>query len=197
MKTKSIKRIKESVTEVEFKKLMAYTRGNETIRANTKSNLLKAFVILYYTGLRLNELQELRVRDIKELLASDTVKLILPKTSSERKLYLSDAFAKELHKLFDFSTEDDENRVIVKGSAKSNKTGISPIVFIQQVNRFMQEVLGNGFTSHSFRQGLITEMGSKQVNPKIIQRYIGHRDLKTTMNYINPTEEDIKNCLVR
>ena len=100
MKTKSIKRIKESVTEVEFKKLMAYTRGNETIRANTKCNLLKAFTILYYTGLRLNELQELRVRDIKELLSSATVKLILPKTSSERKLYLSDAFEKELKKLF-------------------------------------------------------------------------------------------------
>lgn len=197
MKTKSIRRIKESVTEVEFKKLMAYTRGNEIIRTNTKSNLLKAFTILYYTGLRLNEVQELRIKDIKELLSSGTVKIVLSKTLSERKLYLSDSFAKELRKLFDFNIEEDENRVIAKGNSKSKKTGINHIVFIQQVNKFMQEVLGNGFTSHSFRQGLITEMGSKSVNPKIIQRYIGHRDLKTTMNYINPTDEDIQNSLVR
>ncbi len=36
---------------------MIYTRGREDLRRNTKSNLLRTFVFLYYTGARLNELQ--------------------------------------------------------------------------------------------------------------------------------------------
>ena len=51
-----LKRIKESITELEYKKLMSAVRGDESIRENTKDNLLRAFTILYFTGLRLNEL---------------------------------------------------------------------------------------------------------------------------------------------
>jgi len=61
----------------------------------------------------------------------------------------------------------------------------------------MKEALGDGFTSHSFRQGLISEMGSKSVNVKIISKFIGHKDIKTTLGYIKPTDSDIENALVR
>jgi integrase len=194
---KSIKRIKENITEIEFKKLMASTRGNENIRANTKSNLLRTFVILYYTGMRLNELQDLRIKDIKELLDNGTVKIFLKKTSSQRKLYLTKEFKKQLLKIFNFCNEDDENRIICKGSVKSKRGSINSIVFIQQVNKFINDVLGSGFTSHSFRQGLISEFGAKGVNIKIISKFVGHSDVKTTMRYITPTDEDIFMNLIR
>ncbi len=45
---KEIKRIKENITEVEYKKLMTFVRGNETFRENTKLNLAvmsKIFVV--------------------------------------------------------------------------------------------------------------------------------------------------------
>lgn len=61
----------------------------------------------------------------------------------------------------------------------------------------MKHVLGAGYTSHSFRQGLITEMGSRSVNPKIIQSFIGHKNINTTLGYIKPTSDDVKNALVR
>lgn len=61
----------------------------------------------------------------------------------------------------------------------------------------MKKILGPSFTSHSFRQGLITEMGINSVNPRIIQSFIGYSDIKTTMRYIKPTEVDVKNALVR
>lgn len=197
MKTKKIRRIKENITEVEFKKLMASVRGSESLRLNTKSNLLRTFVILFYTGMRLNELQDLRVKDIKELLENGTVKIFLKKTSSERKLYLTKDFKKQLEKLFDFDIEDDTNRVISKGANKTKKTPINHIVFIQQVNKFIKDILGTGYTSHSFRQGIISEFGAKGVNIKIISKFVGHSDVKTTMRYITPTDEDIMMNLVR
>ena len=195
---KKLKRIKESITETEYKKLMNAVRGDESIRDHTKQNLLRTFCILYYTGLRLNELQQMRLSHIKELVEDGSTKLILPKTHSERKLFAGEEFIKQLQKLFDLGTDTDlEIRVISKGSVRSGKTGINGAVFIKQVNSTMRSILGAGYTSHSFRQGLITEMGAKQINTKIISKFIGHSDAKTTMRYINPTDEDLKGAMIR
>ena len=194
----TVKRIKESVTEIEYKKLMSYVRGDDSIRDHSKKNLLRTFTILYFTGLRLNEVQKMRLYHIVELLELGSTKLILPKTKSERKLFAGDAFKKQLFKLFDLSDDvNKDERVITKGAIKSNRTGINSDVFIKQVNSKMKEILGSGYTSHSFRQGLITEMGSKQINTKIISKFIGHSDVKTTMRYINPTDEDLKGAMIR
>jgi integrase/recombinase XerD len=198
-KHKSIKRIKENITEAEYKKLLNSIRGDDLIKETTRCNLLSAFTILYFTGLRLNEVQELRITNIVELIDTGSTKLVLSKTKSERKLFAGDEFKKQLKKLILAygSNLDIQARVITKGSSKNKHTGINPIVFITQVNKTMKSVLGDGYTSHSFRQGLITEMGSKGINTKIISKFIGHSDVKTTMRYINPTDEDLKGAMIR
>ena len=194
---KEIKRIKENITEVEYKKLMSFIRGNEILRENTKQNLLRTFTILFFTGLRLNEVQELKIKDIKNLLQDGNVKIDISKTSTQRKLYLTNSFQKELVKLFDFKNELDDNKIISKGSDKNKRTSINKIVFIQQVNKTIKEILGEGYSSHSFRQGLITEMGSKSINIKIISQFVGHKNVSTTMGYIKPTDEQIREALIR
>ena len=132
---KDIKRIKENITELEYKKLMSFVRGNENFRENTKLNFLRTFTVLFFTGLRLNEVQELKIIDIKNLLQDGNVKIDISKTSTQRKLYLTNSFQKELLKLFDFKNEDNENKIITKGSDKNKRTSINNIVFIQQVNK--------------------------------------------------------------
>lgn len=194
---KEFKKIKENITEVEFKKLMSFVRGNETLRENTKLNLLRTFTILFFTGLRLNEVQELKIINIKNLIENKNVKIDISKTSTQRKLYLTNSFQKELLKLFDFKNELDDNKIISKGSDKNKRTSINKIVFIQQVNKTIKEILGEGFSSHSFRQGLITEMGSKSINIKIISQFVGHKNISTTVGYIKPTDEQIRGALVR
>jgi len=196
--SKSIKRIKESISETQYKKLMNEVRGDESLRQNSKANLLRVFTLLYFTGLRLNEVQNLTLYNIKELLIEGQTKLVLPKTNSERKLFAGEQFQKQLKKLF--STDelnDTHTKVISKGCVKSKREGINADVFIKQVNTVMKSVLGEGYTSHSFRQGLITEMGSKGVNVKIIAKFIGHSDVKTTMRYIKPTDDDVRGAMVR
>ena len=195
---KSIKRIKESITEAEYKRLMNEVRGDESLRQNTKANLLRVFTLLYFTGLRLNEVQNLTLLHMKELLEQGHTKLVLPKTKSERKLYAGKEFQKQLRKLFGVDELSNHHaRVISKGCVKSKREGINSDVFIKQVNTVMKSILGDGYTSHSFRQGLITEMGSKGVNVKIISKFIGHSDVKTTMRYIKPTDDDVRGAMVR
>lgn len=197
-KRKTLKRIKESVTEIEYKKLMSAIRGDESLRPNTKDNLLRAFTILYFTGLRLNELQQMKLLHIKELLDTGETKLLLLKTKSERKLFAGDEFQKQLKKLLSITTDTDlQIKVISKGSSQNKREGIHPLTFIAQVNEVIKSILGDGYTSHSFRQGLITEMGAKGINTKIISKFIGHSDVKTTMGYIKPTDADVKGAMIR
>ena len=121
---KEFKKIKENITEVEYKKLMSFVRGNETLRLNTTQTLLRTFTTLFFTGLRLNEVQELKIIDIKNLLENGNVKIDISKTSTQRKLYLTNSFQKELLKLFDFKNELDDNKIISKGSDK-NKSKVA------------------------------------------------------------------------
>lgn len=140
----------------------------------------------------------MKLSHIKELLENGETKLILPKTKSERKLFATDEFIKQLKKLFVFDSNIDlQIKVISKGSCKNKKESIHPLTFIAQVNDVMKSILGTGYTSHSFRQGLISEMASKGINTKIISKFIGHSDVKTTMHYIKPTDDDIKGAMIR
>ena len=133
------------------------------------------------------------VGNIKELLETGSTKLVLSKTKSERKLYAGKELTKQLKKHFDLQKSND-CLVITKGSSKES---LHPLTFIAQVNTVMKSILGAGYTSHSFRQGLITEMGAKGINVKIISQFIGHSDVKTTMRYIKPTDDDVRGAMVR
>ena len=193
-----MKKLKESITAKEYKILINHVRSNPILRTNTKTNLLKIYTLLFYTGARLNELPQLRNSDILSLFDTKMIILETYKTKRERKVNFTDTAISEIKKLFTelgiFDEPNDYKIIRVKGKAYSTPNNTA---LIQGTNKAIQEVLGDRYTSHSFRQGLITELGAKSVNPKIIQKYIGHRDIKTTMNYIKPTEVDIVNALVR
>jgi integrase/recombinase XerD len=197
MKNAKTQRIKESITEVEYKRLINFTKGDDEIKPFTKERFLKIYAILFYTGIRINEISQLRVEDLKSIINNGEVKIVTHKQNMERKLYFSQNAVQAIKKLFasDLLLDDD-----VKLIRKLNKpyASLSNVNMINTINKHMQKALGDsGYTSHSFRQGLITEFASKGVNTKLIQFFIGHRDSKTTMRYIRPTENDIRGALVR
>jgi len=195
METTYIKRVKKSVTEKEYKKLMSFVRGDEDIKSFNQKRFLKIFSLLYYSGLRVNEITQIKYSHIEEIIKTGETIVVSHKTKRERVLYFSESAIKEIKKYFTYE-ESELNNYCITSWGNPQKT-FHEVSLIQLVNKYIKNILGNNFTSHSFRQGLITEMGSKSVNPKIIQSFIGHRNISTTLGYIKPTEEDIKLSLVR
>ncbi len=188
-----MKTIKENINSKEFKQLMIYTRGREDLRRNTKKNLLRTFVFLYYTGARLNELQTLKIKDVKRLLEKGEMILFTQKTDSQRKLYLSSRFK---HDLLNLNIEEhEENKFIQR--AGYPKSSMHPLSYITIVHKFIKDTLGPNYTSNSFRQGLLTEMAAKGINVQIMAKIVGHSSFKTTLNYVTPTDEMIMSSLVR
>jgi len=196
MESKKIKRVKKSVTAKEYKKLMAFVRGDEDIKSFSQKHFLKIFSLLYYSGLRVNEITQIKYLHIEEIIKTGETIVVSHKTKRERVLYFSESAIKEIKKYFTYHKESELNNYCITSWGNPQKT-FHKISLIQLVNKYMKNILGDNYTSHSFRQGLITEMGSKSINPKIIQSFIGHRNISTTLSYIKPTEEDIKLSLVR
>lgn len=188
------KRIKKSITEKEYKLLVSHTKGDESLKEFNRNRLLQIFCLLYYSGARINELSQIKYKHIKEIVQNGETVIVAYKTKNERILYFSDQSIKEIKKYFDL-TEDANDYIIASWNNPKNR--MHEISLINLVNKYMRKVLGAGFTSHSFRQGLLTEMGSRSINPKIIQSFIGHSDVKTTLRYIKPTAADVKMSLVR
>jgi len=136
----------------------------------------------------------MRLINIKELFKYSETKITISKTNNERKIFSSSKFVKALKPLFDLE-DNDNDRIIKKGSC--NNQGINNIVFITMINKALKDILGQGYSSHSFRQGIISEMANKGINIKIISKFIHHSDIKTTMRYVQPSDDDVRGVLVR
>ena len=48
MKKKKFTKIRENITEIEYQKLLIYLNGKEDLATNTKNNLRRTFILLYF-----------------------------------------------------------------------------------------------------------------------------------------------------
>ncbi len=140
--------------------------------------------------MRVNEVKQLKIKDINTIYEKEELIIVTHKTRKERKLFFSKEAIKQIKKHFVFNDNSKDEDFIITTKGNPLKTPNSS-TFIAKVNSFIQEVLGNRYSSHSFRAGIITDM-SKSINPKFIKEFIGHSDIKITMRYIRPTHEDLK-----
>ena len=109
MSTSKTQRIKESITEDQYKRLIAYTKGDESVKPFIKDRFLKIYTLLFYSGIRINEISQLRVKDLKAIIGTAEVKIITHKQKMERKLYFSNQAVTALKKVFaeDLMLEED------------------------------------------------------------------------------------------
>ena len=190
----AIKRIKDNIDEVEFKHLLNYLIADENIRMNRKQRLLKSFIILYHTGLRVNETTQLKNHNILELIKNKQTKVIAHKQNLEKIVYITDKTATKLKKVF--GTLEDNSNYIFCSERGNGQEVMKPSAVINDTNSYLKKVFPNkNITSHSFRQTLITDLAEANINTKVIQALIGHKDISSTYRYIKPSQDSIINSL--
>jgi len=181
------------ILEKEYKQLIIYTNGLNTYQS-TKNKWIKTIEILWITGLRVSELLDIKVKDIKEAIEKSELRVYISKQNIIRHIPLSKKSVSILKRLIENDTDDAY--VFHKRNCKQSK--LNSISFTFEFNKYLQTVLNSkDYSSHSFRKGLITQMSMKGINPKITQTLIGHKSVTTTLNYYRPTIDDVRECLVR
>ena len=190
---KNTKRNSKPILNPQYKILKSYINGLETFQT-TKIKWIRSLEILFMSGMRVSEILEIRIKAIKEAIDKGELSVFVKKQNIIRHIPLSAKSVKILKTLINGESDMDgyfiHRRNCVRGK-------LNPNGFTKEFNDLIQRVLGENYSSHSFRKGIITEMGTNGINPKIIQHFISHKNVATTLNYINPTSDDIRNALLR
>jgi integrase/recombinase XerD len=80
-------------------------------------------------------------------------------------------------------------------SQKSAVRGFSPNTLAQWFGTLYSSVGIDGASSHSGRRWGATQLCEQSVNPKIIQKILGHRQLQTTMLYYEVSPTSMRNAV--
>lgn len=181
------------ILDKEFQVIKSYVNGLETYET-TKIKWLRSLELLFMSGLRVSEILDIKIKDIKNGIEKSELSVFVKKQKIIRHIPLSTKSINTLKKLI-INETDTESYFIHKRN--NGRTKLNPNGFTKEFNDLLKLVLGKDYSSHSFRKGLITQMSIKGINPKITQTFIGHRNVTTTLNYYKPTVEDVRECLVR
>jgi integrase len=181
------------ILEKEYQIIKSYINGLETFET-TKTKWIRTIELLYICGLRLSEIIDIKIKDIKNGIEKSELSVFIKKQKIIRHIPLSEKSISTLKKLTK-NESDLDNYFIHKRNNKKCKLNSNS--FTKEFNDLLQLVLGNEYSSHSFRKGLITQMSIRGINPRITQSFIGHKNVTTTLNYYKPTIDDVRECLVR
>jgi integrase/recombinase XerD len=195
-------RARKPIGEDEFNAFVEYINNKPGMREKTKKRHIQAAALLYFLGFRISELTKLRYRDIKEAvergegsLNNDT------KTGKTRLLIYSETAVKVLEKVFEDELDEEvakyegihDDDLIFHAPRKPRKP-LNVAMMTERFNELLREACGPSFSSHSFRQSVITDI-CRAGNPKIAQAFIGHSNVSTTLRYVTPTETDVRSAL--
>lgn len=149
---------------------------------NLKHKLIIMF--LYYAGLRLNEVINLRWQDIDY--DREIIHIKDAKGSKDRVVFLH----RELKKLLEIYSENIREGVVLASqrSGRYNKRTIQKIV----KNAAVKSDITKNVTPHTLRHSFATHLLEAGADIRYIQHLLGHKNLKTTQIYTHIANKDIK-----
>lgn len=149
---------------------------------NLKHRLVLMF--LYYTGMRLNEIVNLRWEDID--FDREVIHLKITKGEKERVVFLHE----KLRQFIDYFNLKKEGIVFISNLGKKyNKRTIQMIVGKAASKAGIKKKV----TPHTMRHSFATHILEGGADIRHIQKLLGHASLQTTQIYTHVARKDIKN----
>jgi len=133
---------------------------------------------MFFFGFRVNEVKQFTCKDIKSSLLKEEIEADIIKQGILRDISISLKAKEELSTLL-YSTKGE---YFVKYKGDSLRVCL---------NRFIKNILGDGYTSHGFRRNAVTTIANS-LNTKVAQNWIGHKDIKTTLRYVHSSKESLQ-----
>ncbi|MDR1615319.1 MAG: site-specific integrase [Campylobacteraceae bacterium] len=178
---------KKPVNEREFNLLISAAKQNKSLQKSTREKLITAYTLLYYTACRADEIRLFSASDIQTLAQKGELTLAKERTKTKRARII---------RVSDRGREAISN-LQVKEPFESAKGGvIGAAAFKRLLNTHIHAVLGEHYSSHSFRAGAATRLCSQGLI-KAAQIHLGHRSAATTLIYQRLSEAEFKQALER
>jgi len=179
-------------------------RDKSKIRA-IKGNLKKRdprdfllFTLGINTGLRISDILNLKVEDVKE--SSGDIKLYLDlnekKTKKQRFIYINDEVTSALEYYFDKTRLYDLDRYLFTSHQNTINRPITRCRAWQLINAWCQEVgIKGSIGTHTLRKTAGYHMRMNGVAIELIQEVLGHRSTIITKRYLGITDDEVTKVL--
>ncbi len=167
-------------------KLPLVLSREDVIKMIDSANNLKhklVIMFLYYAGLRLDEVRNIKWSDID--IDRETIHIKTAKGDKERVVFLHKRLIEPLRL---FGMKEAGPIFISQRGAKYNKRTI------QQIIKSASKKAGikKNVTPHTLRHSFATHLLESGADIRYIQQLLGHKDLKTTQIYTHVANKDIK-----
>jgi len=138
-------------------------------------------MLIYSTGTRVSECVNIKLTDIDSKRMQ--VNIQEGKGLKQRKVPLSPLLLKTLRRYY---KEYEPQYYLFEGAGgKGTHLGVSAVREICQKARYKTPHIGKRYTPHTFRHCFATHLLEQGVNLLIIQRLMGHSDLRNTLKYLH------------
>lgn len=174
--------------------VLSIPQVNRLIGATTKLRMFVYFWTVYTMGLRLNEALHLEVTDIKA--DRGVVHVHRGKGAKDRCIPLPLSTLKLLraywlthrHPTLLFPA-DGRNHSLDKDGVSQATSPMSESAVQGAMKKIVRDLkLGKGVSIHTLRHSYATHLLEAGVSLKVIQKYLGHSSLQTTMIYLHLTD---------
>ncbi|MEM2956567.1 MAG: tyrosine-type recombinase/integrase [Candidatus Pacearchaeota archaeon] len=156
---------------------------NKMIEATNNLKHKLVIMILYYAGLRLDEVRNLKWEDVD--FDREIIHLKTAKGDKERIVFLH---KKLIYMLKMYGTREEGPIFVSQREGKYNKRTIQQIV----KSASQKAGINKNITPHTLRHSFATHLLESGADIRYIQQLLGHKDLKTTQIYTHVANKDIK-----
>jgi len=184
---KGTTRAKKPILKDEYNRLINAVHKTHVLKSATKPKFIKAFTLMYLTGCRVSEIIRFKTSDLVEMCERNEYSLRNNTKTSTPRLISFDSEGKQKEMIGELIPPVE--RYLFYSNARSNPMSISS--FTIQLNNFIKRVLGEYYSTHSFRQGYITRGHQEGFSLEHLREDIGHKNLATTAIYTVVSSKEI------
>jgi site-specific recombinase XerD len=188
-----------SEREIKFLTLSQLQSLLESPSANNVKGLRDRAILetLFSTGLRVSELTRLNRDDIRiKKGTSDLEVTILGKGSKVRTVYFSERAVKAIKAYLDGRTDMDPSLFInfKPGISKTDKDRRLTVKSIEEIVKKYIKIAGIPIdaTPHTFRHSFATDLLAQGVDLRLVQEFLGHKNIATTQIYTHVTNKQLR-----
>lgn len=181
-------RAKKPILKREFDRLIMAVKLNHEIKSPTKLKLTRAFTLLYLTGCRAGEIVNFTRDDLERMIIDNEYSLTNATKTRTPRLISFDESRVQIEMLRALVPSISGTYLFARNGADRPMTASALKLLM---NSFIHAVLGELYSSHSFRAGYITAAHRQGLSLEHIRTDIGHRSIATTARYTTVSHEEI------
>jgi len=183
----------KTLNQQELRRVLDYTA---TRKHSTRNRAL--VLTSFLSGMRVGEIASLRYSDVVN--ADGTIKNEIhlsaeqTKGNESRTVFVNDRLRKELEIYITRYKPLNTNRKFFY-SQKSTSDGFTANTLTQYFHYLYKRVGIDGASSHSGRRSFATNIASKGVGIRVLQKLLGHKNIQTTSVYIYASDDMLRKAV--